>query len=72
LWSTILEINMNKAPKKDSVETGKSQAGEITGNTRDDKTMEVEDDLKMSAGKDRVGFVALRRKAKKGDKNDRY
>ncbi|WP_445369608.1 hypothetical protein ACH5Y9_10795 [Methylomonas sp. BW4-1] len=63
---------MNKAPKKDLVETGKGQAGEITGNTRDDKAMEVEYDLRMNAGKDRVGFVAFRRKAKKGDKNDRY
>ncbi|WP_195880891.1 hypothetical protein [Methylomonas fluvii] len=45
---------------------------DIQGNSRSDIATEYEDDLQMTAGKDRVGFVVIRRNAKKGDKSDRY
>ncbi|WP_187300277.1 hypothetical protein [Methylomonas denitrificans] len=73
VMANIQEINMNKVAKQDSAETHKGQVVDITGNSRnDDMAMEPEDDLRMTAGKDRVGFVAVRRNAKKSDKNDRY
>ena len=63
---------MNKAHKPSPTETNKGQAVDITGNSRNDVAMVPEDDLQMTAGKDRVGFVAIRRNGKKSGKNDRY
>ncbi|WP_446811329.1 hypothetical protein ACH50O_07135 [Methylomonas sp. 2BW1-5-20] len=57
---------------KDRIQPAKNNVIDITGNSRNQQLTGKEEDLEMNAGKDRVGFVALRRSAKKDGKNDRY
>ncbi|WP_225587593.1 hypothetical protein [Methylomonas fluvii] len=67
-----MEISINNPPNKNLVEAHNEPLLDIQGNSRSDIATEYEDDLQMTAGKDRVGFVVIRRNAKKGDKSDRY
>lgn len=57
---------------KGRVEFDKDNLVEIAGNRRNEMLTDAEDDVQMHAGRDRVGFVAIRRNTKKGGKDDRY
>jgi hypothetical protein len=61
-----------KSTTKERIEPAKNNVIDITGNNRNQQLTDKEEDLEINAGKDRVGFVALRRSAKKDGKHDRY
>ncbi|WGS88234.1 hypothetical protein [Methylomonas sp. UP202] len=63
---------MNKVPNQHPAQADEIMAVEIRGNRRHDIAEDYEDDLQMTAGRDRGGFIPVRRNAKKAEKSDRY
>lgn len=57
---------------KGRVEFDQDNLVEIAGNKRNEMLSDAEDDVQMHAGRDRVGFVAVRRHTRKNSKDERY
>ena len=63
---------MNNEQNNSQPEKTKRHLKDSTGKMQDDMVMELEDDIQINAGKDRVGFVNSKQKIKKGRNNERY